>query len=174
MNLSGLQAWLAHELTEGKAIWADGDGKIPERTFATLKVLSAAREGQPYRWPMGADGIQHSMQDILITLTVNVYSNIRGQALTIADRLAASPQNFNSRLILRQTGWAYVQTLSGPSDISAIVGSDYESRAVFDLQLRTNALFSEYIGWIERVVITGTLEASDDKEFTTTTEVGEA
>lgn len=166
-----LMAWLRRELGHTRAILADQDGPPLERQYATLKIGAIRYEGQPTTFPIGDNGLQPILQGAMVTVNVNVFGGSVGQAFDTAMVLAKSLSRFTVKQQLRVEGLAFVRLLSDPKDISMPVGTTYESRALLEMQFRTNVRTDDNLDWIERVELTGNYQ-SDGPGFQTTQIIG--
>ena len=166
---NGLLQWMIAQMGDSSVVWADGNGPIPDRSFATMKITNARREGSPTFFPIDDEGRQPILQGVLMTLSVSVYSG--GTSLDLADALAGSLNRTTIRDILRGHGVAFVDVVMPPTDTSVTVGTTFESRATFDLRFRANIGDLDPVGWIETVILTGRIEAGD-RVFETTHTIG--
>lgn len=143
--------WLISQ-TDRPVIRRDQNGGLPDRTFVTAKITTDAREGQPFVGKIDDEGVIKVQQGAILTLTMQVFGP---GALEIAQAIRNSTGKPSVQAFLRANGLCYVRTLSGPTDITTIVGTSFEERASIDVQLRTNMVVLDNVGFIERVELTG-------------------
>lgn len=161
--LSGLLDWAARGLGPGRtAIWAEGDGPLPPRPYATLKVDTVVREGSPSYFPLleravpEPELVQPILQGALLSVSVDVYGGKGREALALAEAIAATLLRTTARERLQAHGIAFVDVLAAPVDVTKVVGTTHEGRARFDVRFRVNLRDDDPVGWIERVELTGT------------------
>lgn len=133
-------------------IKADQGGELPTRPFAVAKARVASREGHPFYGPLDDDGIQPVYQDALVTLSIDTYGP---GAFNLADNAWSKMVTTTINDAMMERGFAFVETLSPPTDLSAVVGTTFEERAHLDVSLRTALKILDDVGLIERVEITG-------------------
>lgn len=150
----GIRGWLMTNFG-GSVTWADQGGKLPDRMFVTAKVASVRAEGQAHVGSIDDDGVLLIQQTTLSMLHVNVYGGEVGEAIDSAVALRNSLEKVRVREALNSAGLAFVQVLREPLDMTTVVGTNFESRASFDVQFRSNQIIPEDIGWIEKVEING-------------------
>lgn len=132
----------------------DQDGRLPDRTFTVAKVIAERREGMASTSELQDDGTLLIQQGALMTVSVGTYGP---GAYDMAHGIYNSLEKVSVQEFLRSRGMAYVQVLRGPEDMSAIVGTGWEERAGFDVQMRAAITIIDDVGIIERVELTGDL-----------------
>ncbi|PZQ49753.1 MAG: hypothetical protein DI556_09790 [Rhodovulum sulfidophilum] len=144
----GIHGWIS--AASEQAIWADQDGKLPERQFCAVKITGVRREGAPTYFPIDGDGNQPILQGAILTVSVSVFGGATpGAALDKASALAGSLNRVTVKDRLRSKGLAFVDLPLSPSDVTRIVGTTNEPRAVFDARFRVNLAEIDPVGWIE-------------------------
>lgn len=153
--------WLSRE-TARPVIKRDQDGLLPDRPFTTAKAIADLREGQEYIGPLRDDGTLAIQQGSLLTIAIQTFGP---GAFELAEAIRNSCLKVTVQDRLRGAGFAYVRTLSGPVDISMVVGTTFEQRASLDIQLRTNVVVLDDVGFIERVELTTIIPPIEEKQI---------
>lgn len=143
----GIYNWLASQ-TNRPVIYADQDGTSPELPFVTLKVLSENRLGHAHQESVDADGDMTITQPIEYTVSVNVYGD---DALAIS--LCRSLEKPTVQQALNADDVAFVDVVSGPTDVAAVLGTGWEPRTNFDVRFRSLMTLADAAGLIESVEI---------------------
>lgn len=155
----GLFAWISGL---SPTIWANQNGKIPERQFCSIRIAGVRREGSPTYFPIDEDGNQPILQGALLTLHVAVFGgDTPGGALDTASALAGSLSRTTVKDRLRSAGLAFVDLAMPPADVSRVVGTTFEPHAVFDARFRVNLTEIDPVGWIETVILSGEFRSGD-------------
>lgn len=153
--------WLTNVTSGRPVVQRDHNGPIPPRPFVTAKVTTSQREGQSHVGPVGDDGVIRVQQGAQLTLTIQTFGP---QAFNIANAIRNSVEKPSVQSFLRRNGLCYVATRNGPTDITKVVGTSFEERGSFDLQLRTNIEILDDVGFIERVELTGVIPPLEEKK----------
>lgn len=152
---SGILGWINRALPDTPAIWQNQNGPIPERIFVAIRITTIRREGHANVGAINAGGFSLIQHGALVTTEVDVFGGAVGQAEDVANTLRGSLERVTMQDALRADGLAFARIAREPVDLSALIGTEWESRASFDAQFRTNILDVEDVGWIEKVEVTG-------------------
>lgn len=147
-----LYKWLSDAVPGSPVIKRDQDGPKPKVSFVAAKVIAEAREGHPVIGKLRDDGTILIQQGALLTVSVQTFGP---EASLLARSIRDSVNKITVQDGLRSNGLAYVDVLSGPTDISEVVGTTWEQRWHVDVLMRTNVEVVDDVGIIERVELTG-------------------
>ena len=147
-----LYEWLSSVVST--TVWADQNEPIQTRPHAVLKINSISREGWPTRFPLNAAGEQPVAIGLGLNVSVNTYANGVGSALDMLSDVVASLERTQTLISLRSLGVAFTGLLSAPKDLSAISGTEFESRAQADFRFAAHSHQLDPVGWIELVELT--------------------
>lgn len=148
ITVPGVYNWLTSQ-TARPVIYADQDGTSPELPFVTFKVLAETRPGHAHQESVDANGDMTITQPIEYTVSVNVYGD---DALAIS--LCRSLERPTVQQALNVDDIAFVDVVSGPTDVAAVLGTGWEPRTNFDVRFRSLMSLTDAIGIIESVEIT--------------------
>lgn len=166
-----IQAWaVANADAEvNEVILANQNGPRPERPYITFLITSDNQTEHADESEVNDDG------EITITndKTVIVSTQCFGEnSKSIMDGLRNSLNKVSVKDGLRGSGLPYIRTLNGVTDLSQVVGSEFEERAGMDLEFRTTAEVIDEVGFIECVDGTATYETGN-QEININYQIGE-
>ena len=154
--------WLSLAVEGAPVIRRDQDGNIPDRTFVTAKVIADLREGHAYVGSSDGDGIVRIQQGSLLTVAIQAFGP---EAFEFGQMIRNSIERITAQDAMRSRGACFVRVLAGPTDITTRVGTTFEQRCMLDVQLRTNVVILDDVGFIERVELTGIIPPIEEKKI---------
>lgn len=157
-----LESW--QEVTAAQlgmpVIWLNPNAPRPSaRPYATIQIT--AWDGQRFPAIVGLDDDNESTvtTQYTVSLSLQVY-----QTATPPFAALRTLQQYRSTLgaptvwfAYAQQGWGLSTILTGPSDITSIVGTEYESRAVLDMAWLVADTVTDSPGWVDQVNIAETI-----------------
>lgn len=167
-----LYAWAVENvLTPGvTVIEAKQNSPRPRKAFVTIKVLVQSDQAFSDIGFPDEDGIAEIVNDRAVTVTINSYGP---GADTIIDNLRRSLERVRVQESFRAKNLVYIQVLSGFTDTTEVVSSEFEERSNLDVQFRTASIVQDDLGLIEKVEVTGTFKDSGSDNDTVTFTIGD-
>jgi len=164
-----LQAWVADTLNI-TAVWLNPNAPRPPRPYATLQAVNRQRIGSASQGPTSAAGNADFTGDRELTLSVqyigSASSNDPRDGYQELQALVDSLERPSVRESLHGAGWSFIRTAL-LQDITAQVGTEWEPRAVVDIEFRTAVTQSDQVGVVDTVNIESTLsERTEPLEVT--------
>ena len=144
---------------ESRVIHADQAAPPPREPYATARVTSAAPIGRPEEGDLDADGVQlpdgdkRRKQHWRLVVVVEFYGP---GAFAAASRLATvawSSEEIGA--YLQAAALAFVGIAGGPRNMTALLETTFRERAGNDLVFATAAAWTETVGHITAVGVTG-------------------
>lgn len=165
-----LQAWVASTLNI-TAVWLNPNAPRPQRPYATLQAISRQRVGSASAGHPNADGDATITGDREVTLSVQYIgaadSNDPRNGYQELQALVDSLERPSVIETLDGSGWAFIRTAL-LQDITAQVGTQWEPRAVVDIEFRAAATQTDQVGVVDTVKLESTLtERTEPLEVTT-------
>lgn len=128
----------------------------PKRPFVTLNIISQVDQDFSDQLPPDDEGMAEIVNNREISLSIMAYGE---NANLIIDNLRRSCEKPSVRLEFRRSGVVYIQVLSGFTDETETVSSEYEERANLDLSFRTATIDTDDVGLIEEVEVSGAVNS---------------
>lgn len=148
-----LQAWVTDTLNI-TAVWLNPNAPRPARPYATLQTVSRRRIGSASTGHPDATGDATITGDREVTLSVQYLgaadSNDPRDGYEELQALVDSLERPSVIEALDSTGWAFIRTAL-LQDITAQVGTQWEPRAVVDIEFRATATQTDQVGVVETV-----------------------
>ncbi|MBE0470600.1 MAG: hypothetical protein IBX55_13965 [Methyloprofundus sp.] len=140
-----------------RVLWLNFNQPAPPRPYATIQIINSTTNNAAHT-PPDREGMALMHADTLITLRIQVYDDSTPFAAFDAVNLAGQRAKLiTEQQLLRADGLALVDVLA-VNDAPALVGTEWESRGIIDLQLRTLTTLVDEAGLIERVEIEGDVQ----------------
>jgi len=133
-------------------IEANQNAPRPELPYITLLVTSVTVEEHANISSPNSDGDASIENEAAVMCSLQCFAD---DAFSILSGLKLSLEKVTVKQNLRAVGLPYIRTLSEVSDISEVVGTNFETRASLDLEFRTTLSVIDNIGVIESVYGTG-------------------
>ncbi len=147
---NGLHAWIQEILTGVSVIWEHEDGKRPHIPFATLDIIAGPRStGTPEERYESEDTYAYPMRK-RATLSISTFGE---NALVMAAAIENALFLPTHQARLRQAGFA-VWGNEPPTDITALMDTKHEGRAVIDIFIAWADQMTDAPGEIRKVGIT--------------------
>lgn len=149
---NALHAWVAAALGV-ETIWAGQNAPAPALTYATLRLSGPFGHGAELSSatnlsnPAGQEIEQTVSEQQEWSLSVQVYGSGALALLAAAKLKLQLPSALEA---VRAAGVAVVEA-GDTQDVSALIGSQLETRALMDVRIRTVDQATERIGYIDRV-----------------------
>ncbi|BBO74401.1 hypothetical protein DSCW_18180 [Desulfosarcina widdelii] len=146
---NALHAWIQAILTGVTVIWEHEGGQRPNAPFASLDIIAGPQSTGPgeQRWD-AEDTFAHALRK-LATLSVSTFGD---NALVMAVAVEDALQLPTHQTTLRQAGFA-VWGHDGPRDITALMDTQHEGRAVIDIFIAWAEAATDTPGEIHKVGI---------------------
>lgn len=141
-----------------EVIWARQDAPRPPRPYATISIVSDVQQEHASLSALNQDEEATVITHDQVTVSFSVYSETTQHPFDAMDRLKSLRQSFMmpSKLFeLGEKGWAFVRILLGPNDVSELVDSRWQPRAVMDVEFRIARSVLDFLGSVEQVGISG-------------------
>lgn len=150
-----LYNWASSQIAS-PVIFRDQNGPQPEGDYVTIKAIAFPREGEAeYSDVTDANGITQIKHSMLVTCSVQSFgSDPFGTMTTLRNSL----EKISVQQALRADGLCYMGMASEPTDVAAIVGTEFEARATMDVIFRVPVIIEDDVGLIESNRFTGTAD----------------
>jgi len=126
---NGLHAWIKAILTDVMVIWENEDGDRPDIPFVSLDIIAGPRSTGPAEERWAAEDTYRYPMRKRATLSVSIFAT---NALVMASTIENALQLPTHQARLRQAGFA-VWGNEPPMDITALMDTKHEPRAVIDI-----------------------------------------
>ena len=151
-------------------MWLNPNAPRPPRPYATLQAVSRQRIGSAHTGTPDSAGDATITGDREVTLSVQYIgaasSNDPRDGYQELQALVDSLERPSVREDLESEGWSFIRTAL-LQDITAQVGTEWEPRAVVDIEFRAAVTQSDQIGIVDTVNIESTLsERTEPLEVT--------
>jgi len=146
---NALHAWIQAILIGITVIWEHEGGRRPDAPFASLDILAGPQSTGPGEQRWEAEDVFALALRKRATLSVSTFG---GNALVMATTVEDALQLPAHQATLRQAGFA-VWGHDGPRDISALMDTRHEGRAVIDIFIAWAETATDTPGEIQKVDI---------------------
>jgi hypothetical protein len=157
-----------HESVEGVII-ANQNAPRPKRPYITIFVSSTVQKEHSNVGAPNGSGVARIENETACMVSLQAFGV---GAKTILYDLRGSLEKVTVLQSLRSSGIPFIRVLNGVTDITEVVGTQYEERASMDLEFRAVASVTDDLGVIESVSGTATHERGSNSSTTLNYEIG--
>lgn len=126
----------------------------PLPPYMTLDIRSVVPQGT-FRDGVDENGVVSSQRNYNFTVDLNIYgsNNSPSEAESICTTVLNGLENVGYRILELQGKLAFQQILSPPTDVTSLIGKQFQPRYNIAMRWNTSELFSYNAGVIEQVEI---------------------
>ncbi len=146
-----MENWVSGQFA-GKVVWAKSDAPIPPRPFILLDLKNPVPVNKPYQGAADNLGKISRYTTQQFSVTISCYGEGANQSLF---NLRESLDLLSVQSLFRDSGVSYLKDQMDLQDSTAMTGTRYEERAVYEPAFIYESVQSEEVGFIEEVNIEG-------------------
>lgn len=151
-------------------VWANQNAPRPALPFVTLQILSRVDKEWSDIGNVDDSGNCEIINDRAITVSIQGFGpDCTDEVQALHDSL----ERITVQETLRAGGVCFIRTVSGVTDLTDTIGSKFEERAGFDIEVRVSSVVVDNPNYIDRVTGEGTLGSSEIETVVVTFDTGD-
>lgn len=165
--------WVATVLPGVNVAWRNQSIHQPQHPYVSLWILKVRGDGRTIRdadydatRPVGQEMRRTYAGKRELLLDVNVYTRQKlppEDAISLGEKLAGSLQGLQTKAALLRKGVVFTRQ-NFASDMSQLESDEHVQRYSIDLTFEIDSLHEEFTGYIETVIVRGTVDVGDGTE----------